>query len=153
MAATVVDLAEEIVTILTDATFTTAATVKRRWRPKHKIADGDLDSPQITVTPVNLYLEIQNRTRNGETWGIGVLLQQKLSAPAITGEDESEADALALLAQEIRDELKRISFTLDTETVKASPTGITQSVPQDPDDLDDHSVFTNLDVFTYLVIR
>jgi hypothetical protein len=148
MSATVIQIADAMVTDLNAHTFSKPVTTVRYYAPVFKLED--MGTLHVTVVPVEFTTEPSDRSRDREEHKIDVAIQQRFDAT--NGAVPNDVlDALMALAEEFRDFLRDHVLT-DFANARRVKTECNKPI-FDPAMLTKHGVLTIVLTFTYRVVR
>ena len=148
MNASIVEIADAVVTALNAHTLSQAFTAARYYLPEFDLPE--MDQLHVSVVPAELDEEIADRTRDRAEYKIHVAVQKRVTKQDPPGLDTSAIDGLMALVQEIDDLLhhKPLAGYEEAHWTK------TENKPiYDPKHLKEHGQFTSLLVFTFRVTR
>lgn len=101
MSATIVAIADDVVTQLNAGTFSQAITAARKWQPQATLEQ--LSTAVIHVVPRKDSGERASRSQFEHQYELEIGIRKKLTAGASEAGDEAELDGLVLLGEEIID--------------------------------------------------
>ena len=106
MAATLITLADQIVTALNEHTFTPAVTAVRRYVPLIELKEMELGKTYLTIVPVGDAAESEYRNNDFELteYSIDIGLQKRLELPKSS--DDAQCDVLVGLLENLNDFLR-----------------------------------------------
>ena len=146
--ATVVDIANAMVTALNGSALSQPFEASRYYLPEFDLKE--MDTLHVSVVPAELDEEIADRSRDRAEYKIHVAVQKRVTKSDPPGLDPAAIDALMQLVEEI-DDLFRHKPLMGYE---AASWAKTENKPiYDPKHLKEHGQFTSLLVFTFRVLR
>lgn len=137
MKAPIVEIADAVVDRINARSYEPEFTAVRAYRPKWTLED--LADLRVSVFPISATAEIEDRITQRWTYTVGV----NVAKVASTDEDR---DSLAELAHDIASDL---SFADLAERPAAQWTGTEMPVVADPEQLDEHGVFSSFLTIEY----
>jgi hypothetical protein len=148
VSATVIQIADAVVTALNLATMSEPVTVRRFYLPEFDLKD--MGTLHVSVVPAELDEEIADRSRDRAEYKIHVAVQKRVTTNDPPGLDSSVLDGLMELVQQIDDIFRHKALAAFPQASWAK----TENKPiYDPKHLKDHGQFTSLLVFTFRVMR
>lgn len=144
MDATLVKVAEAVLTELQAGTFSQPFTPERAYLPRH--TPQQLKALTVTVVPAGWESDFASRHATRRDCTIQIGLQKKLVA-----EDNGELDPLVGLAQEIEEHFRKLKRLPTADAVLVGVEAL--AAPLDDEDLDQRRVFTAVLAFTFRVLE
>lgn len=133
MSAVIVQIADAIVSDLSENEFSQAFSIARTYLPRFK--SEDLDEVRVSVVPKDDVGQRASRAQWQQDYKIDLAIQQKLGS-----DEQAQMDALILLGQELADYFKQHSLT-------GNPAALFECgyAPLfDPDHLENHKTLTTV---------
>jgi len=148
MNATMLTIADAVVTVLNGATLSQPIQAARHYLPECDLKE--MDQLHVTVVPAELDEEIADRARDRAEYTIHVAVQKRETQPQPPGRDTEASDGLMRLVEEIDDLFRHKPLASYPEAHWTK----TENKPiYDPKHLQEHGQFTSLLAFRFRIMR
>lgn len=142
MSATIIDIADDVVTKINAATLSISVTAVRAYVPKFDLhSDATV---QIKVVPRSDSRVMQDQANDECQTIIDVAVYKKLQNDL--ADEATEVDGLLVLCDEIRKTLNRVALAAPLD---ATCIAVTQEPIYGVDEMDEHRIFLSVLSFTY----
>ena len=141
--ATIIDIADAVVSELNGGTFSQGFTAERHYRPVFELAD--MKTLHVTVVPKGVEMSGASRSLVQHDFAVDVAVQKKLESG-----DAAEMDALMSLVEEIADFFRHLRL----DAVPSAVWVRTENFPvYAPEHIEELQQFTSILTVTFRVLR